>query len=78
MKPWESGSLPSTAQQARDWIVSGWEPSADDMRRLGPQGAAALGLEYVEVKPNWPRILMWVAGLLLIGAVFFRGGKVDS
>ena len=72
MRPWESGQLPATAQQAREWIAAGWTPTGADIRRLGPAGAAALGLEYVVVTPDWKRILVWGVALSLLAAVFFR------
>jgi len=48
------------------------------MRRLGPAGAARLGLEYVEVKPDWTRIALALLALGVILVVSFRGRKSNA
>jgi hypothetical protein len=73
--PWAAGQLPTSQQEASSWIRAGWEPSRDDFRRLGPAGAAQLGLEYVVVKPNWTRIALALFALGVILVVSFRGRK---
>jgi len=73
-----TGQLPRTQQEASSWIRAGWEPTRDDFRRLGPAGAAALGLEYVEVKPNWMRIALALLALGVILTLSFRGRKSDA
>jgi hypothetical protein len=77
-RPWTTGQLPRNQQEASTWIRAGWEPSRDDFRRLGPAGAAALGLEYVRVTPNWTRIALALLALGVIAWVSFRGKKSNT
>jgi len=76
--PWTTGRLPRNQQEASTWIRAGWEPGKDEMRRLGPAGAARLGLEYVEVKPDWTRIALALLALGVILVVSFRGRKSNA
>lgn len=66
-RPWLTGQLPADARTAAAWIAAGWEPTADQIRAMGPARAAALGLEYVTVSA-WPP---WILAALVIAWMFW-------
>lgn len=68
--PWLGGAMPPDARTAAAWIAAGWEPTEDQIRKMGPARAAALGLEWVKVTA-WPPWLLPL-GLLVAAVWYFR------